>query len=249
MKKNKKLKIFLISFLCFVLVCCTVFGIYVSDYYHANDTAIAATFSDDEVTVIQKNNDCMVFTPKNPEYGLVFYPGGKVEYTAYAPLMKELAREGFFCVLVKMPFNLAVFDINAADDVIAEYTNIKEWYIGGHSLGGSMAASYASKNTDKLKGLILLAAYSTVDLNESCLDVIQINAREDEILWDDMEEVKKYQPNLPDDFKQLCIEGGCHAYFGSYGEQKGDGKPWITPEEQIRQTVDFVTESLSERKE
>lgn len=243
-KMSKKLKIFLISLLCFIIVCCTAFGIYVSDYYHANDAALAATFSDDTVTVIQKNDDYMVFTPEKPKCGLVFYPGGKVEYTAYASLMKALAEEGFFCVLVKMPFNLAVFDINAADDILEEYTNIKEWYIGGHSLGGSMAASYASKNTDKLKGLILLAAFSTENLNDSGLDVIQITAREDEILWDDMEKVKKYQPNLPDDFSQLCIEGGCHAYFGSYGEQKGDGKPTITPEEQVRQTVEFISETL-----
>ncbi len=246
MKKNKKLKIFLISLLCVVIVCCAGFGIYVSDYYRANDTALAATFSDSEVTVIQKNDDCMVFTPKNPERGIVFYPGGKVEYTAYAPLMKALANEGFFCVLVKMPFNLAVFDINAADDVLAEYTNIDEWYIGGHSLGGAMAASYASKNADKLEGLILLAAYSTEDLNESGLNVMQIQGREDGLLWDDMEEVKKYQPNLPDDLKQFCIEGGCHAYFGSYGEQEGDGKPTITPEEQVRQTVEFIADNLQE---
>ena len=246
MKKNKKLKIILISLLCVVAICCAGFGVYVSDYYRANDTALAATFSDNEVTVIEKNNDCMVFTPKNPERGMVFYPGGKVEYTAYAPLMKELAREGFFCVLVKMPFNLAVFDINAADDVISEYTNIDEWYIAGHSLGGAMAASYASKNADKLEGLILLAAYSTEDLNGSGLNVMQIQGREDGLFWDDMEEVKKYQPNLPDDFSQLCIEGGCHAYFGSYGEQEGDGKPTITPEEQVRQTVEFITENLQE---
>ena len=246
MKKNKKLKIILISLLCVVAICCAGFGVYVSDYYRANDTALAATFSDNEVTVIEKNNDCMVFTPKNPERGMVFYPGGKVEYTAYAPLMKELAREGFFCVLVKMPFNLAVFDISAADDVIAEYTNIDEWYIAGHSLGGAMAASYASKKADKLEGLILLAAYSTEDLNGSGLNVMQIQGREDGLFWDDMEEVKKYQPNLPDDFSQLCIEGGCHAYFGSYGEQEGDGKPTITPEEQVRQTVEFITENLQE---
>lgn len=246
MKKNKKLKIILISLLCVVAICCAGFGVYVSDYYRANDTALAATFSDNEVTVIEKNNDCMVFTPKNPERGMVFYPGGKVEYTAYAPLMKELAREGFFCVLVKMPFNLAVFDINAADDVISEYTNIDEWYIAGHSLGGAMAASYASKNSDKLEGLILLAAYSTEDLTDSGLNVIQIQGREDGLFWDDMEEVKKYQPNLPDDFSQLCIEGGCHAYFGSYGEQEGDGKPTITPKEQVRQTVEFITENLQE---
>lgn len=245
MKKNKKLKIFITSLLCFAVICCTGFGIYVSDYYRANDTALTATFSDDEVTVIEKNGDYMVFTPEKPKCGLVFYPGGKVEYTAYAPLMKALAREGFFCVLVKMPFNLAVFDMGAAEDIIAEYTNIDEWYVGGHSLGGAMAASYASKNVDKLEGLILLGSYSTNDLSDSGLTVFSVIGSEDNITFDDMEEVKKYGDNLPDvDMYYYTIEGGCHAYFGSYGEQEGDGKPTITPEEQVKQTVEFIVDNL-----
>lgn len=245
MKKNKKLKIFIISLLCFAVICCTGFGIYVSDYYRANNTALTATFSDNDVTVIEKNGDYMVFTPEKPKCGLVFYPGGKVEYTAYAPLMKALAREGFFCVLVKMPFNLAVFDMGAADDIIAEYTNIDEWYVGGHSLGGAMAASYASKNADKLEGLILLGSYSTNDLSDSGLTVFSVIGSEDNITFDDMEEVKKYGDNLPAvDMYCYTIEGGCHAYFGSYGEQEGDGKPTITPEEQVKQTVEFIVDNL-----
>ena len=245
MKKNKKLKIFIISLLCFAVICCTGFGIYVSDYYRANDTALEATFSDNDVTVIEKNGDYMVFTHEKPKCGLVFYPGGKVEYTAYAPLMKVLAREGVFCVLVKMPFNLAVFDMGAAEDIIAEYTNIDEWYVGGHSLGGAMAASYASKNADKLEGLILLGSYSTNDLSDSGLTVFSIIGSEDNITFDDTEEVKKYGDNLPAvDMYCYTIEGGCHAYFGSYGEQEGDGNPTITPEEQVKQTVEFIVDNL-----
>ena len=245
MKKNKKLKIFITSLLCFAVICCTGFGIYVSDYYRANDTALEATFSDNDVTVIEKNGDYMVFTPEKPKCGLVFYPGGKVEYTAYAPLMKALAREGFFCVLVKMPFNLAVFDMGAAEDIIAEYTNIDEWYVGGHSLGGAMAASYASKNADKLEGLILLGSYSTNDLSDSGLTVFSVIGSEDNITFDDTEEVEKYGDNLPAvDMYYYTIEGGCHAYFGSYGEQEDDGKPTITPEEQVKQTVEFIVDNL-----
>lgn len=245
MLKNKKIRVVLVLLEVVVLLC-AVFGIYVSHYYHANNTAVEATFSDSTVTVIQKNDDCMVFTPKEPERGLVFYPGGKVEYTAYAPLMKALAAEGFFCVLVKMPFNLAVFDVNAADDVIEEYTHIDEWYIGGHSLGGSMAASYAANNNNKLEGLILLGSYSTEDLNDKGLTVFEIHASEDEI-WmpDDVEKYKEYKGNLPSDTFNISIEGGCHAYFGSYGKQEGDGTPTISPEEQIRQTVEFITENIN----
>ena len=38
------------------------------------------------------------------------------------------------------------------------------------------------------------------------------------------------------------IEGGCHAYFGMYGEQKGDGRATITHTEQIAQTVEAIVE-------
>lgn len=48
-----------------------------------------------------------------------------------------------------MPFNLAVLDSSAADGVINEFTNIQNWYIGGHSLGGAMAASYTANYQDK----------------------------------------------------------------------------------------------------
>ncbi len=81
--------------------------------------------------------------------GLIFYPGGKVEYTAYQPLMAACAERDILCVLVEMPFNLAVFDINAADGIQEQYPEVGHWYIGGHSLGGSMAASYLSKHTEK----------------------------------------------------------------------------------------------------
>ena len=51
---------------------------------------------------------------------------------------------------------------------------------------------------------------------------------------------EKYRKNLPEDFTEMKIEGGCHAYFGMYGEQDGDGKPTITAEEQIRTTAEYI---------
>ena len=106
----------------------------------------------------------LVFLPEDPKRGLIFYPGGKVEETAYAPLMREAAENGTLCVLLKMPLRLAVLDVNAADGIQTAYPVVKNWYISGHSLGGSMAASYAAKHTETFQGLILLAAYSTEDL-------------------------------------------------------------------------------------
>ena len=172
-----------------------------------------------------------LFAPPNPKAGLIFYPGGKVEYTAYAPLMRACAEKGILCVLVKMPCNLAVLDMNAADGIAGQYPDIDAWYIGGHSLGGAMAAAYAADHSGELDGLILLAAYSTKDLSGSGLEVLSVYGSEDRVL--DLEKYREYRKNLPDGVAEIVIDGGCHAGFGSYGPQKGDGTPAITNEEQI----------------
>ena len=113
----------------------------ISDYYRANNEAISA-FLPQGTTWKEEPDGKIVFEPEGATKGFIFYPGGKVEYTAYIPLMQACAEEGILCVLVEMPFHLAVFDVNAADGIQKEYPEIEEWYIGGHSLGGSMAASY-----------------------------------------------------------------------------------------------------------
>ncbi len=184
---------------------------------------------------IEQASDRIVFTPEAPKAGLIFYPGGKVEYKAYAPLMAELSKEGILCILLKMPLNLAVLDINAAAGIPAEYPEIGYWMLAGHSLGGAMAASYAAKHSDELDALVLLAAYSTADLTSGGLEVLSVYGSEDGVL--NREKYEKYRPNLPSDVRETVIDGGCHAYFGAYGAQKGDGTPRITREEQTAQTV------------
>lgn len=209
--------------------------VYVNDYYHADETALHALETTDDVTVTTDDNIC-IFTPENPSAGIIFYPGGKVEYTAYTPLMQAYAEQGVLCVLVKMPCNLAVLDVNAADGVMKEFPEIETWYMAGHSLGGSMAASYISEHEEEFAGLILMAAYSTEDLSDTDLEVLSIYGSEDEVL--NLEKYDEYKENLPENTQEIVIDGGCHAYFGSYGPQEGDGIPSITMEEQIQEVVD-----------
>ena len=52
-----------------------------------------------------------------------------------------------------------------------------------------------------------------------------------------MEMAEEYRANLPDSAQESIIQGGCHAGFGNYGTQEGDGTPAITSEEQIQITV------------
>lgn len=235
---KKKLKIVLITactILAILVLCCFA---YVSDYYPADDTAAAALVSDDMVTVEQTTKNMIVFSPQNPSAGLIFYPGGKVEYTAYSPLLHDLAAQGILCVLVKMPCNLAVLDINAAEGIQEMFPEIASWYIGGHSLGGSMAASYVAGKTADYHGLILLAAYATKDISQSDLNVLCIFGNRDGVL--NMQKYNDNQINLPKNTEELQIEGGCHAQFGSYGTQKGDGTPVISGEEQRQITVQRI---------
>lgn len=237
-RKRKRLWIMLGAILVAILLVCVGFVAYVGDYYHADEMAAQAMAVANDVTVSKTDGDDLVFTPSNPKAGLIFYPGGKVEYTAYAPLMRACAEKGFLCVLVKMPCNLAVLDMDAADGISEQYPDIDAWYIGGHSLGGAMAAAYAADHSGELDGLILLAAYSTKDLNSSGLKVLSVYSSEDRVL--NREKYGEYRKNLPPGTTEIVIEGGCHAGFGSYGPQEGDGAPTITGEEQVMRTASEI---------
>lgn len=234
-RRHKRLWIALGVFLAVMLLLCGGFAVYVGIYYHADEAAVQAMAAVNGIEVGKTDGDDIVFMPSAPQAGLIFYPGGKVEYTAYAPLMRACAERGILCVLVKMPCNLAVLDMDAADGIPEQYPEIDAWYIGGHSLGGAMAASYAAGHSEELDGLILLAAYSTKDLKGSGLSVLSTYGSEDQVL--DREKYGKYRENLPTGTAEFVIEGGCHAGFGSYGPQKGDGVPTISGEEQIAQTA------------
>lgn len=234
---KKKCKRWLAVLAAIILVMVVGFGAYVSDYYPANADAQAALLSIDDVTVTWQD-DLWIFAPQEPAAGLIFYPGGKVEATAYAPMLQKLAQRGILCVLTEMPCNLAVLDRNAADGIPEQFPDISEWYIGGHSLGGAMAASYVAEHTDSMAGLILLGAYSTADLSDSGLRVFSAYGSEDGVL--DRDKYKDSLGNLPQDTTEFMIAGGCHAGFGSYGEQDGDGTPRISSDEQQNLTADAI---------
>ena len=241
--KHKR-KIFIITS-SIVLVLAIIIGacaIYLGDYYRADEGAIAVFNADESITVSVSDNGNVIFEPQNATRGFIFYPGGKVEHHAYEPLLAELAREGVLCVIVKMPFNLAVFDVNAADGIQEQYPEIEDWYIGGHSLGGSMAASYLKKNAENYKGLVLLGSYSTANLSETDLKVLSIYGSEDQVM--NREKYGENQSNLPDGFTEIVIDGGCHACFGMYGAQDGDGTPTISNREQIALTAEYIIEMM-----
>ena len=204
-----------------------VFVAYVNDYRHADETATALLSNPS----IRQEGSLTILTPDAANAsgtGLIFYPGGKVEDTAYLPLLERIRAGGVTVVLVKMPFQLAVFDIHAADRVYDAVPSVSRWYLGGHSLGGAMASSYVEGNEDKLSGLILLGAYP---VNDSPIDTLCIYGSED---------VQLDKSKLAGVANVLRIEGGNHAQFGNYGLQDGDGTATISREEQQEQAANAM---------
>lgn len=181
----------------------------------------------------------IVFLPdEGSQIGIVFYPGAKVRYDAYAELAEQFALYGYMCVLVDMPLNLALLNENVAESVIAQFPDITQWYLCGHSMGGLAAANYSWKHQDSLKGLIVLASGIGHDFSNSPLPVLQISATEDGICTPEI--LESDSNRKPAVFTHVVIEGGCHGYFGSYGDQKHDGTPTISREEQLNQTAQSV---------
>ncbi len=198
---------------------------YVNDYRHADGTALALL---ENSTSIRQEGNLTLLTPdaaNNSGTGLIFYPGGKVEDTAYLPLLERIRAGGVTVVLVRMPFQLAVFDIRAADRVYAAVPSVSRWYIGGHSLGGAMASSYVKGNEARLSGLILLGAYP---VNDSPIPTLCIYGSED---------IQLDKSKLAGVANVLKIEGGNHAQFGNYGLQDGDGTATISRESQQEQAA------------
>ncbi|MDD5823603.1 MAG: alpha/beta hydrolase [Firmicutes bacterium] len=246
MNRRKKIIIFIIA--AFVLVV-GAFEFYVSNPYkavnmkqHQDEGAV-----DYEVIydAVEGRDDITVYSPENPIAGFIFYPGGKVESDAYDPLMRECASRGIFCVLLEVHDNLAILDSKAADGVIEAFPEVYRWFIGGHSLGGVVAASYAYDHSDQFDGLVLMASYSTKDLSGLPLSVLSIYGSEDKVL--DMSKYEEHKDNLGDGFTELVIEGGNHAGFGSYGEQDGDGKAKISTVEQMHQTAEAIFMLMARR--
>lgn len=236
--KTKKRIIWTVSVLLLLSVTVGGCAIYLGDYYRADDGSIESFVFGINVEKTDIGKRITAFEPSDAEIGFIFYPGGKVEADAYLPLMAALAQKGILTVLVRMPFNLAVFDMSAADGIAERFPEIEHWYIGGHSLGGAMAASYVSSHDDEFDGLVLLAAYSASDISATDLRVLSIYGSDDGVM--NREKYDQYISNLPHGFEEIIINGGNHAGFGMYGAQSGDGTPSIPGEEQIRTTADAI---------
>ena len=244
-RMNRKKRILVLSIILLLLLTGLGAVAYINDYYRSvqgNEVYL----ENSENVEVKEIKEGLFFDSKGTEKALIFYPGGKVEYTAYAPIIRGLAEHGVDCFLVKMPCNLAVFGMDKAEAIMERYGSYKDWYMAGHSLGGAMAASYVSDNLEDFAGLVLLASYPTESLISEADEVqndfwvLSMYGTEDKVLnWDNYYEGREY---MPKNTGEVALTGGNHAQFGNYGEQEGDGTATITEEEQWEKTIDTILE-------
>lgn len=200
----------------------SLFIIYTSIYYKASEEALVLL---EEPMVFQHEDYIQL---GEGDLQVVFYPGAKVDYRAYLPLLMPLQQQLDASIyLVEMPFNLAIFGKDLAED----FTGHGPLVLMGHSLGGAMASRYASDYPEKVSSVILLGAYpyGAFPLDKTLTVVGSLDGALEKI---------DYQDNL------VIIEGGNHAQVGAYGAQRGDAEATITAAEQRQQTIRAIRDFL-----
>ena len=214
----------------------------------AEPIAIDALDDGDGVTVdVSRTEIRLTPTGDVSTVGLAFYPGARVDPQAYAHVLRPVAEAGFTVVIFKQPFNLAVLDSNAANAVIGDTDDaIDQWVVGGHSLGGAMASSYAETDRDELVALLLYAAWPVNDMSERAdLAVMSVSGTNDGLATE--ADIDERKPDLPASTQYVPIDGAIHSYFGDYGLQRGDGTPTISrtdAQDQIAEASIGFLESL-----
>lgn len=196
-----------------------------------------------DVRVFLSENRDLLFEPVNqvPIAGIVFYPGGHVDYTAYAPLAYLIAEKGIRVIVLKVPLSLAFFRINGAKEYVKENTYIK-WFVSGHSLGGVAACEFARKNPSLVQGIILLASYPSRSMTNFDGAVLSLLGSNDGLVIQKKWEEKKIL--LPKHTEYFVINGGNHSQFGEYGLQRRDKPAEISSMQQKKVTANIIADFI-----
>jgi hypothetical protein len=244
LKKRKRIILGLIPVYIIVLILISTL-IYLSISSKPMAEAYTAMESDSSITVVNDGN-WISFTPTEnvSTTGFIFYPGGKVGHESYAIIARNIALEGYPVFIIKMPFDLAIFSPTKGGKVIDLHPEITKWVIGGHSLGGAMSARFVYESPELFDGLILLASYpaESNNLTSYSQSVLSIYGSLDGVVSVSIPDTLDL---LPANTTLLEIVGGNHAYYGSYGEQRGDNPATITRADQQNQTVIAVINFLN----
>jgi predicted alpha/beta-hydrolase family hydrolase len=192
---------------------------------------------------------------KAPQSGLLLFPGGSVDFRSYALVARDLARHGFVVVVQHVPFGFALFDhdraIGPSGMLRRTFPDVRDWVVGGHSLGGVAAAFYANRRPEDVSGLVLWGSYPSPmhSLAESQLPVASLYGSHDGLV--PPAQVEETRHLLPEYAQLLPLNGANHTQFGDYWDgsddaflQRGDLPASLARQEQRQLIVEHTRQFL-----
>lgn len=192
--------------------------------FSAIEPSLTAMESDADVTVTETATTIVLEpTEASDKAALAFQPGARVDPRAYAAVLRPLAEEGHPVVIVKQPLNIGFLALDGLDIARSTGVDADVWALGGHSLGGSVAAieALAEGVDDSLAGLVLFASYPAGDMSGFEGAVTSISGSEDGLSTP--AKIEASREDLPATASFVVVDGASHAQFGDYGPQPGDG--------------------------
>ncbi|MBW0254648.1 alpha/beta hydrolase [Cellulomonas sp. PS-H5] len=209
--------------------------------FPATDAALDALRGDDAVEV-RESAGWYAFVPRDaePTTGLVYSPGARVDVRATAAVLRPLAEAGYLVVALKEPLGIALTSPGQSASAMAAFDGVERWAVGGHSLGGVAASSFAAAHDDEVDGLLLHASYPLGDMVDADLVVASVSGSEDGLTTP--ADVDASRADLPAATTFTQVDGAVHAFFADYGPQPGDGTPTV-PREEAR--AEIVAASLA----
>ncbi len=210
----------------------------------ATGAAVDAMAGTDAITVTDATTT-ITLSPSGsaPADGFVFQPGAKVDPRAYVPLLTRVSEAGTLVVIVKQPLNIGFTAIGAPEGIIEDHPEIAVWSVGGHSLGGVAASSFAGR-PDAVDGLVFWASYPLGSLADRAdLTVTSVSGTQDGLSTP--EDIEASRADLPPTTTFVAVEGGVHAFFGDYGKQSGDGTPTVSRSVAQAEIVDATVDALA----
>ncbi|MDN4477102.1 alpha/beta hydrolase [Demequina sp. SYSU T00039] len=201
----------------------------------AIEPALAAMESDEAVTVTETATSITLAPAgERAPTAVVFEPGALVEARSYAAVLRPLAEAGHLVVITKPALGIAFLDTGALESARGAHPEVDGWVVGGHSLGGVVAAVLADRDdslsTAPAVGLLLFASYPASDISGSLTAAVEsISGSEDGLSTP--EAIEQSRSMLPAGSSFTVIEGAVHAQFGDYGPQAGDGTATLSDDE------------------
>lgn len=209
----------IIAFTCAALLALIALLVWARQVAVAAQSARFALDSDDAVIVTR--NEWVAFRPRDvdPSIGVLFYPGGRAEPVAYAPILRSLAMRGYLIVMTPMPLNVALFAPERARRVPPRFPEIRTWVIAGHSVGGVMAAEFAERFPEEISGLVLWASYPAdfTDLSQRALPVLSVYGTADALTT--AQDIERTRSHLPVTTRYVPLDGGGHWQFGHFARR------------------------------